>query len=151
LDSFEISPALSNDDGIAGDARNAFGSKTKPMNTALHANCDVPAARLAKPAIAPARPNFVLVTTILASSLAFVDGSVVNVGLPTIGRDLSADAGALQWVINAYLLPLSALLLLGGAAGDRFGRRRLLIVGIVLFALASLACAAAPLTGCAFG
>src|SRR5207302_10472154 len=93
---------------------------------------------------AGAHPNFVLATTILASSLAFVDASVVNVGLPAIGRRLSADAGALQWVINAYLLPLSALLLLGGAAGDRFGRRRMLVAGVSLFGLASLACAAAP-------
>ena len=85
-----------------------------------------------------------LAATILASSLAFVDGSVVNVALPTLGRNLHADAGALQWVVNAYLLPLSALLLLGGAAGDRFGRRRLLIAGTALFATASLACALAP-------
>jgi EmrB/QacA subfamily drug resistance transporter len=89
-------------------------------------------------------PRLVLATTILASSLAFVDGSVVNVGLPAIGRNLGADAGALQWVINAYLLPLSALLLLGGGSGDRFGRRRIMISGIALFALASLACALAP-------
>jgi EmrB/QacA subfamily drug resistance transporter len=85
----------------------------------------------------------VIATTILASSLAFVDGSVVNVGLPAIGTNFHADAGDLQWVVNAYLLPLSALLLLGGTAGDRFGRRRLLIAGVGLFALASLACGAA--------
>ena len=72
-------------------------------------------------------PNWVLITTILASSLAFMDGSVVNVGLPAIGATFRADAGDLQWVVNAYLLPLSALLLLGGAAGDRFGRVRLLV------------------------
>ena len=64
--------------------------------------------------------------------------------MPAIGRDLHGDAAGLQWTVNAYLLPLSALLLLGGAAGDRLGRRRLLIGGIALFALASLACAAAP-------
>jgi len=69
---------------------------------------------------------------------------VVNVGLPTIGRTLHADAGALQWVVDAYLLPLSALLLLGGAAGDRYGRRRLLIAGTALFGLASIGCALAP-------
>jgi EmrB/QacA subfamily drug resistance transporter len=83
----------------------------------------------------------VLAACILASSLAFVDGSVVNVGLSAIGRDLHAGGDALQWVVNAYLLPLSALLLLGGAAGDRYGRRRLLIAGTILFAAASLACA----------
>jgi EmrB/QacA subfamily drug resistance transporter len=86
----------------------------------------------------------VLTATILASSLAFVDGSVVNVALPTIAQNLHADAGSLQWVINTYLLPLSALLLLGGAMGDHFGRRRLLIVGISIFAFASLGCALAP-------
>src|SRR5258705_13041052 len=86
-------------------------------------------------------PNLVLATCILASSLAFVDGSVTNVALPAIGKSLQAGAADLQWVINAYLLPLSALLLLGGAAGDRYGRARLLVGGTVLFALASMLCA----------
>src|SRR6202041_3689623 len=91
-----------------------------------------------------AYPRLVVATTILASSLAFIDGSVVNVGLPAIGRSFHADAAGLQWVVNAYLLPLSALLLLGGAAGDHFGRRRLLMLGTALFALASLGCALSP-------
>jgi EmrB/QacA subfamily drug resistance transporter len=90
------------------------------------------------------QPNWVLATCILASSLAFVDGSVTNVGLPAIGKSLQADGADLPWVINAYLLPLSALLLLGGAAGDRYGRKRLLVWGTALFAIASTACAAAP-------
>jgi EmrB/QacA subfamily drug resistance transporter len=85
-----------------------------------------------------------LVASILASSLAFVDGSVVNVALPAIGTDLRADASGLQWIVNAYLLPLSGLLLLGGAAGDKFGRRRLFLFGIALFAVASALCAFAP-------
>src|SRR5580698_6311447 len=88
--------------------------------------------------------NFILSTCILASSLAFVDSSVTNVALPAIGRSLSANGADLQWVINAYLLPLSALLLLGGAAGDRYGRVILLVGGTLLFAAASLACALAP-------
>jgi EmrB/QacA subfamily drug resistance transporter len=88
--------------------------------------------------------TLVLVTCILASSLAFVDGSVTNVALPALGKALSGSAADLQWVINAYLLPLSALLLLGGAAGDRYGRVTLLAGGTVLFALASAACALAP-------
>jgi EmrB/QacA subfamily drug resistance transporter len=92
-------------------------------------------------------PRMVLATTILASSLAMVDGSVVNVGLPAIGASLRAGAAELQWVINAYLLPLSALLLLGGALGDRFGRRRLLVMGVALFAVASAACGLAPTSG----
>lgn len=114
----------------------------------VHVSCDRGAVPRTAGATAPRRQRLVLATTILASSLAFVDGSVVNVGLAAIGRSLAADAGALpgalQWVVNAYLLPLSALLLLGGAAGDRFGRRRLLVGGVALFALASLACALAP-------
>ena len=87
-----------------------------------------------------ARPGLALAATILASSLAFVDGSVVNVALPAIGRGLATGPGGLQWVVNAYLLPLSALLLLGGAADDRFGRRRMLVLGTGLFAAASAGC-----------
>ena len=85
-----------------------------------------------------------LAACILASSLAFIDGSVTNVGLPAIRRSLGASGDLLPWVINAYTLPLSALLLFGGAAGDKYGRRRLLVAGIVVFALASAACALAP-------
>jgi EmrB/QacA subfamily drug resistance transporter len=92
----------------------------------------------------PLHPKLVLTCTILASSLAFVDGSVVNVALPAMAKDLGGGASALQWIVNSYLLPLSALLLLGGAAGDHFGRRRLLMIGTALFALASLGCALAP-------
>jgi len=114
------------------------------MSAAVQSPCDMAAARTVEGREEPGHPTGVLVTTILASSLAFVDGSVVNVGLPAIGRSLAADAGALQWVVNAYLLPLSALLLLGGAAGDRFGRRRLLIAGTILFGAASVGCALAP-------
>jgi EmrB/QacA subfamily drug resistance transporter len=112
--------------------------------SSLHPACDSVAAQCPKTSSASQHPNLILITTILASSLAFVDGSVVNVALPTLAQNLKADAGALQWVINSYLLPLSALLLLGGAAGDHFGRRRLLILGTAVFALASLGCALAP-------
>lgn len=112
------------------------------------AHCDAGAARACpQEGDAPRHPRLLLAVTILASSLAFIDGSVVNVGLPAIGRDLQAGAADLQWVVNAYLLPLSALLLLGGAAGDRFGRRRLLMLGVLLFGLASAACALAPSLG----
>src|ERR1700733_1085062 len=99
------------------------------------ASCDA-ARAAARPEGRTDHPRLVLTTTILASSLAFIDGSVVNVGLPAIGRSLHAGADDLPWVINAYLLPLSALLLFGGAAGDRYGRRRMLIVGTVVFAVA---------------
>ena len=89
-------------------------------------------------------PHWVLAACVLASSLSFIDGSVVNVGLPAIGKSLGGDAEGLQWIINAYLLPLSALLLLGGAAGDRYGKKKMLMAGVAVFALASAACAAAP-------
>ena len=91
-----------------------------------------------------AHPRWTLVTCILASSLAFIDGSVVNVALPALGRSLRGEAADLQWTMNAYTLPLSALLLMGGAAGDHYGRRRFLVLGIALFLLASVGCALAP-------
>ncbi|MGP3926551.1 MFS transporter [Streptomyces sp. 8N616] len=76
--------------------------------------------------------------------MALLDSTVVNVALPRIGADLNADLAVLQWTVNAYLLTLAGLILLGGALGDRFGRRRVFVVGIVWFALASLACGLAP-------
>ena len=89
-------------------------------------------------------PRWTLVACILASSLSFVDGSVLNVALPAIRASYGVGAAEVQWVVNAYLLPLSALLLLGGALGDHYGRRLLLVIGTSLFALASLMCALAP-------
>ncbi|RST31668.1 MFS transporter [Sphingomonas ginkgonis] len=91
-----------------------------------------------------ADPRWTLATSVLASSLSFVEGSVLNVALPAIRSSYGSNAEQLQWVVNAYLLPLSALLLLGGALGDHFGRRRLLVAGTALFAAASLLCALAP-------
>lgn len=102
------------------------------------------AIALAGPCRRQARPGLALAATILASSLGFIDSSVVNVGLPAIGRDFHAGPAELQWVVNAYLLPLSALLLLGGALGDRYGQRRLLMIGVAVFAASSAACALAP-------
>jgi EmrB/QacA subfamily drug resistance transporter len=113
------------------------------MNAA-HTQCDAAIAIRQSSERETHHPNWLLATTILASSLAFIDGSVVNVGLPAVGATFKASGGDLQWVINAYLLPLSALLLLGGAAGDRYGRSRLLVIGIALFGAASIACALAP-------
>jgi EmrB/QacA subfamily drug resistance transporter len=86
----------------------------------------------------------VLPATILGSSLSFIDGSVVNVALPAIQQDLDAGLGAMQWVVNGYMLALASLILLGGSAGDRFGRRRVFILGLLTFTAASLACALAP-------
>lgn len=112
------------------------------MTGAYHAHCDWP--RVDSAATSPCKhPRWVLATSILASSLAFLDGSIVNVALPALGKGLHGAANDLQWTINGYLLPLSALLLFGGALGDNFGRRRLLIGGVVVFALASLGCALA--------
>src|SRR4029453_5016346 len=89
-------------------------------------------------------PRGTLAASILASSLSFVDGSVLNVALPAIRAGYQAGAAEVQWVVNAYLLPLSALLLLGGALGAHFGRGGLLVVGTFLFGIASLICALAP-------
>jgi len=89
-------------------------------------------------------PRWTLAACVLASSLSFVEGSVLNVALPAIRASYGAGAADVQWVVNAYLLPLSALLLLGGALGDRYGRRRLLLIGTGLFAVASLLAALAP-------
>ena len=87
--------------------------------------------------------RWTLVATILGSSLAFVDGTVVNVAIPSIARDLGGGAAGAQWTIAAYLLPLAAFVLVGGALGDRFGHRRMFLLGIAGFAAASLACGAA--------
>ena len=91
-----------------------------------------------------AHPNWTLVTCVLASSLSFVEGSVLSVALPAIRESYGAGAQQVQWVVNAYLLPLSALLLLGGALGDHYGRKLLLVVGTAVFAVTSLLCALAP-------
>ena len=89
-------------------------------------------------------PRWTLVACVLASSLSFVEGSVLSVALPAIRASYGAGAQEVQWVVNAYLLPLSALLLLGGALGDHFGRKRLLLIGTSIFAITSLVCALAP-------
>jgi EmrB/QacA subfamily drug resistance transporter len=113
------------------------------VSAVIRTHCD--AAIVAAQRVEPGRSKrLVLVTAILASSLDFIDGSVLNVGLPSIAQDLAVDGGDLPWIYNTYLLPLTALLLIGGAAGDRFGRRSLLIAGTAIFALASIPCAIAP-------
>ena len=113
------------------------------MTGALAGPCDQGAAATTI-AAGTTHPRATLAATILGSSVAFIDGSVVNVALPVLGRDLGASAADLSWTINAYLLPLGALILLGGAAGDHFGRRRLFLIGLCLFTVASILCAAAP-------
>src|SRR6202011_3017516 len=104
--------------------------------------CDENVVR-SRPAAAPcskSRGRWVLAATILASSMAFIDGTVVNVALPALQTSLNATAVDMQWVIEAYSLLLSALLLVGGSLGDPYGRRRVFVIGVALFALASAAC-----------
>ena len=91
--------------------------------------------------------RWVLLATILASGVAQLDATVVNVALPRIGHDLHVGLTSLQWMVNAYTLTLSGLLLLGGSLGDRLGRRRIFVVGVVWFTAASLGCALAPSAG----
>ena len=116
------------------------------MSAAYRAPCDEGVIR-SGPALAPCDQQtgrWILVATILGTSMAFIDGTVVNVALPALQRDLKATSADVQWVVEAYTLLLSALLLTGGALGDRLGRRRIFGAGIALFALASLACGVAP-------
>jgi len=91
-----------------------------------------------------ARGRWVLAAAVLGSSMAFLDSTVVNVALPTIGRELHTSLSGLQWTVNAYTLTLAGLILLGGALGDRFGRRRVFLIGVIWFALASALCGVAP-------
>src|SRR5690348_8364901 len=91
--------------------------------------------------------TWTLVATILASSMAFIDGTALNVALPALQKELHADGAQLLWIVNAYLLTLAALILLGGSLGDHYGRKRIFGLGIVIFALASLACGLAPTIG----
>ncbi len=88
--------------------------------------------------------RWLLATAVLGSGIAQLDGTVVNVALPRIGEDLGASLAELQWTLNAYLLTLAGLILLGGSLGDRFGRRRMFTIGTVWFALASAVCGVAP-------
>src|SRR4051794_35811078 len=88
--------------------------------------------------------RWVLLATVLGSSLAFIDATVVNIALPAIGHSLDSDAAGLQWTINGYALSLAALILLGGSLGDRFGRKRVFMIGVGWFAAASLLCGLAP-------
>src|SRR2546422_1807245 len=116
------------------------------MATFVKAPCDEGVIRSAPEAMpcAPQVGVWVLVATILGSSMAFIDGSVVNVALPVIQRDLNATTTDVQWIVEAYSLFLAALILVGGTLGDHFGRRRIFATGIIVFILASIACAFSP-------
>jgi EmrB/QacA subfamily drug resistance transporter len=105
-----------------------------------------PALRLSE-----ARGRWVLLAMVLGSSMAFLDSTVVNVALPAIGRSLSATLGGLQWTVSGYTLSLAGLILLGGSLGDRMGRRKVFLIGVVWFALASALCGLSPSIGILIG
>jgi EmrB/QacA subfamily drug resistance transporter len=105
-----------------------------------------PALRLSE-----ARGRWVLLAMVLGSSMAFLDSTVVNVALPAIGRSLSATLGGLQWTVSGYTVSLAGLILLGGSLGDRMGRRKVFLIGVVWFALASALCGLSPSIGVLIG
>src|SRR5256714_5223799 len=112
------------------------------MLTSIREPCDENIIH-SRPASAPCSKlagRWVLVATTVASSMAFIDGTVVNVALPALQTNLNATIVDVQWVIEAYSLLLAALLLVGGSVGDHFGRRRIFLVGVALFAFASAWC-----------
>ncbi|WP_246574387.1 MFS transporter [Streptomyces genisteinicus] len=94
--------------------------------------------------LSSATGRWIVLTTVLGSGMALLDSTVVNVALPRIGEDLDAELSVLQWTVNAYMLTLAGLILLGGALGDRYGRRRIFVLGVVWFAVGSLLCGIAP-------
>src|SRR4051812_34373188 len=96
-------------------------------------------SRAAAPCPRPSQ-KWVLAATILGSSMAFIDGTVVNVALPALQTDLNASLTDVQWVVEAYALLLSAFLLVGGSLGDHYGRRRIFLIGVAIFAAASAWC-----------
>jgi EmrB/QacA subfamily drug resistance transporter len=119
------------------------------LTTIAKAPCDeaaIHAGSAGAPCSKRAAP-WVLAATILGSSITFIDGTVVNVALPVLQRELGADIVGAQWVVESYALMLSALILVGGSLGDRLGRRRVFSAGLVLFAIASAGCGMAQTTG----
>src|SRR6195256_6542238 len=104
----------------------------------------ISATPAAAAALSQKRKRLTLAATILGSSMAFIDGSVVNIALPAIQQALQANAASTQWIVNGYLLLLGALVLVGGSAADLYGRRRIFLVGIAIFTSASIACGLSP-------
>ncbi|HEX6518533.1 MAG TPA: MFS transporter [Streptosporangiaceae bacterium] len=121
------------------------------MTITLTRRDDAPTRRLQPPAEAPGairlgskQGRWVIAATVLGSSMAMLDATVVNVALPTIGKDLHTSLAGLQWTVTSYTLALAGLIMLGGALGDRLGRRRVFVTGVIWFALASALCGLAP-------
>jgi len=92
----------------------------------------------------PQSPNLLLAAVVLGSCMAFIDGTIVNVALPAIQKDFHASLASMQWVVNGYTLMLSALMLVGGSLGDHLGRKKMFLLGVILFAAASVLCGLAP-------
>src|SRR6266702_4163441 len=112
------------------------------MTETAAAPAGIPDLRLST---APGR--WVVTATVLGWGIAALDSTVVGIALPAIGRDFHASVAGMQWVIDGYTLPLAGLLLLGGALGDVYGRRKIFVIGTIWFAIASLACGLAPDAG----
>ncbi len=94
--------------------------------------------------LASARGRWVLLATVLGSAVASIDATVVGIALPAIGRDFHVGLAALQWVVTAYTMTLAGLLLLAGSLGDKYGRKKVFLIGVIWFAVASLLCSVAP-------
>jgi MFS family permease len=119
-----------------------FSAFLSAMNNAIREPCaeaSIRSSAAGSPCHKTAEP-WVLAATILGSSMAFIDGTVVNVALPALQNALNATVTDVQWVIEAYSLLLSALLLVGGSLGDRYGRRRVFVIGVIIFGAASAWC-----------
>ena len=114
------------------------------MMLSIKSPCQELAASAAPSAVQPCHGPWVLIATILASSMAFIDGTVVNVALPALQADFHASVTGIQWVVESYALLLSSLLLLGGSLGDLYGRRKIFLYGVAVFAIASSGCGLAP-------
>src|ERR1700742_509118 len=115
------------------------GQEARPLNQPVSR----PSAGAAGP-LDKTRQKWVLAACVLGSSMAFIDSSVVNVALPKMESELETTLAHMTWVINAYTLCMSALLLIGGAAADQIGRRRIFMTGITIFSIASIGCGLAP-------
>src|SRR3984957_11472656 len=122
------------------------------MSAAGGTSGGLPVGATAAPlALSSGRGRWVLAATVLGSSIALLDATVVGIAPPSIGREFHGDVGTLQWVVTGYSLTLAAFLLLGGSLGDRYGRKRIFSIGIVWFALASALCGIAPSAGLLIG
>src|ERR1700733_1090257 len=104
----------------------------------------LPTPRQRPPRPGPRRRRLTLLAMCVTTFMIQLDVTIVNVALPTIQRDLQASTGGLEWVISCYALSLAALIPVGGALGDRYGRRRVFLAGVVIFAIGSAACARSP-------